>query len=331
MRILVTGGAGYVGSHVVWDLVAAGHEPVVIDTLSRGHAQAVPSGVSLLQIDLADKEALSDVFERFRPQAVMHFAGSSLVGESMKHPELYFRNNLSNGLQLLACMVEHKVDKMVFSSSAAVYGEPEEVPITEEHPKAPTSPYGESKLFFESMLRRFDYAYGLRSVSLRYFNAAGAHPSGRIGEDHTPETHLIPIILQTALGKREELSIFGTDYPTEDGTCIRDYVHVCDLSSAHILALQFLDDGGRSEVFNLGNGQGFSVQQILSVAEKVVGKPIPTRRAERRPGDPAVLVASAQKAIDVLGWRPSFTDIDRIVESAWNWHKNHPDGYGPRQ
>ena len=181
------------------------------------------------------------------------------------------------------------------------------------------------------MLRRFDYAYGLRSVSLRYFNAAGAHPSGRIGEDHTPETHLIPIILQTALGKREELSIFGTDYPTEDGTCIRDYVHVCDLSSAHILALQFLDDGGRSEVFNLGNGQGFSVQQILSVAEKVVGKPIPTRRAERRPGDPAVLVASAQKAIDVLGWRPSFTDIDRIVESAWNWHKNHPDGYGPRQ
>ncbi|MGI6081795.1 MAG: UDP-glucose 4-epimerase GalE [Limnochordia bacterium] len=331
MRILVTGGAGYVGSHVVWDLVAAGHEPVVLDDLSRGHAPAVPSAVSLLQVDLADKEALGSVFERFQPQAVMHFAGSSLVGESMRHPELYFRNNLSNGLNLLACMVEHRVDKIVFSSSAAVYGEPETVPITEEHRKAPTSPYGESKLFFESILRRFEDAYGVRSVSLRYFNAAGAHPSGQIGEDHDPETHLIPIILQTALGKREELSIFGTDYPTEDGTCVRDYVHVCDLSAAHILALRFLDDGAGSDVFNLGNGQGFSVQQILSVAEKVVGKPIPTRRADRRPGDPAVLVASAQKAMDVLGWRPLYTDILQIVESAWNWHTNHPDGYGQLQ
>ncbi|MGI6609577.1 MAG: UDP-glucose 4-epimerase GalE [Limnochordia bacterium] len=331
MRILVTGGAGYVGSHVVRDLMAAGHEPVVLDNLSKGHLEAVPPGVSLVKADLADKETLSEVFRRYQPQAVMHFAGSSLVGESMREPELYFRNNLSNGLQLLACMVQHDVDKMVFSSSAAVYGEPETVPITEEHPKRPTNPYGESKLFFEAMLARFEKAYGLRSICLRYFNAAGAHPSGEIGEDHTPETHLIPIILQTALGKREELAIFGTDYPTDDGTCVRDYVHVCDLSAAHLLALQALATGAPSNAFNLGNGQGFSVREILSVAETVVGRPIATRIAERRPGDPAILVASAEKAQQELGWRPSRADIRDIVESAWSWHMGHPEGYGLQQ
>lgn len=330
MRVLVTGGAGYVGSHVVRDLVAAGYEPVVLDNLTKGHAEAVPEGVPLVKVDLADENGLHEAFEAYRPQAVLHFAGSIEVGESVRRPGAYFRNNLSNGVQLLDCMVKHGVDKIVFSSTAAVYGEPKRVPIPEEHPKNPTNPYGESKLFFEAVLARYEKAHGVRSMCLRYFNASGAHPSGEIGEDHHPETHLIPIVLQRAMGLRDQLAIFGTDYPTPDGTCVRDYVHVCDLSQAHLLALQTLADGASSDVFNLGNGQGFSVREVIQAAERVVGKAIPAAEADRRPGDPAVLVASADKARGILGWKPRYANLQEIIASAWLWHKKHPDGYASR-
>lgn len=330
MRVLVTGGAGYVGSHVLRDLMEAGHEPVVVDDLSKGHREAVPGDVPFMQTGLGDTERLSHVFREYRPQAVMHFAGFTEVGESVRHPGRFFRNNLGHGLNLLDCMLENGVEMMVFSSSAAVYGEPETTPISEEHPKAPTNPYGESKLFFEAILRRYGQAHGIRSISLRYFNAAGAHPSGQIGEDHAPETHLIPLILQVALGQREQLSIFGTDYPTADGTCVRDYVHVCDLSAAHLLAVNSLAAGAPSDAFNLGNGQGFSVRQVIATAAEVVGRPIPARVAARRPGDPAVLVASADRAKQVLGWQPRYPDLHSIVTSAWQWHKTHPGGYDVR-
>jgi UDP-glucose 4-epimerase len=267
MRVLVSGGAGYVGSHVLLDLIAAGYDPIVVDDLSKGHAAAVPQGVPLAQVSLADAAALDRVFAQYKPQAVLHFAGFTEVGESVKFPDRFFRNNISNGMTLLDAMVAHEVKMLVFSSTAAVYGEPQTVPIPEDHPKSPTNPYGESKLFFEKILARYDAAYGLRSISLRYFNAAGAHPSGTIGEDHNPETHLIPIILQVALGMREQLAIFGTDYPTMDGTCVRDYVHVCDLAAAHILALRALEKGAPTDAFNLGNGQGFSVKEVLAAAK----------------------------------------------------------------
>jgi UDP-glucose 4-epimerase len=330
MRVLVSGGAGYVGSHVLLDLIAAGYEPVVVDDLSKGHTAAVPSGVPLIQVSLADSAALDRVFAEYRPQAVLHFAGFTEVGESVKFPDRFFRNNISNGINLLDAMVAHQVKMFVFSSTAAVYGEPQTVPIPEDHPKSPTNPYGESKLFFEKILARYDLAYELRSIALRYFNAAGAHPGGMIGEDHLPETHLIPIILQVAMGKREQLSIYGADYPTPDGTCVRDYVHVCDLASAHVLALKSLQAGANSNAFNLGNGQGFSVKEVLSTAEKVVGKPIPAQVAPRRAGDPAVLVASSLRAREVLGWQPKYDDIHTIVETAWRWHQAHPAGFGDR-
>lgn len=328
MRVLLTGGAGYVGSHVLREMLAAGYDAVVLDHLSKGHKESVPADVPLEIVDLADKAALDRVFAQYQPEAVLHFAGYTEVGESVGNPGRYFRNNLSNGVNLLDAMVEHGVKMIVFSSTAAVYGEPQEVPITEDHPKAPTNPYGESKLFFERVLARYEHAHGVRSVSLRYFNAAGAHPQAEIGEDHHPESHLIPIILQVALGKRERLSIFGTDYPTPDGTCVRDYVHVCDLASAHLLALQSLQNGAASDAFNLGNGRGFSIKEVIAAAEAVVGKPIPAVAAARRPGDPAVLVASSEKAKRVLGWQPRFTDLRSIVETAWQWHKAHPNGYG---
>lgn len=328
MRILVTGGAGYVGSHTVWELVAAGHEPAVFDDLSKGHRAAVPEGVPLFEGSLADRAALDEAFSSFQPEAVMHFAGSTQVGESVTNPGLYFRNNICGGLNLLDAMVRAGVRNIVFSSTAAVYGEPTAVPIPEDHPKAPTNPYGESKLFFEAILRRYETAHGIRSIALRYFNAAGAHPSGRIGEDHTPETHLIPIVLQAVLGQRDKVTVFGTDYPTEDGTCIRDYVHVCDLAAAHILAVEALADGAPSDAFNLGNGKGFSVRQVIDVAEQVVGKPIPYEEGPRRAGDPAVLVASSEKARTTLGWRPAYPDLHIIIETAWRWHKEHPNGYG---
>lgn len=328
MRVLVTGGAGYVGSHTVWELIEAGHEPAVFDDLSKGHRAAVPEGVPLFVGSLADADALDDAFQSFRPDAVMHFAGSTQVGESVTNPGLYFRNNIGGGLNLLDAMVRAGVKSIVFSSTAAVYGEPSKVPIPEDHPKAPTNPYGESKLYFEAILKRYEIAHGIRSTALRYFNAAGAHPSGRIGEDHTPETHLIPIVLQVALGQRDQVTVFGNDYPTDDGTCVRDYVHVCDLASAHILALEAMADGAPSDAYNLGNGKGFSVKQVIDVAEKVVGKPIARTEGTRRAGDPAVLVASSDKARTQLGWRPAYPDLETIIETAWRWHSNHPNGYG---
>lgn len=328
MRVIVTGGAGYVGSHTVRALLDAGYQPAVFDNLSKGHRQAVPSEVPVYEGDLADKGTIKKAFASFRPEAVMHFAGSTQVGESVANPGLYFRNNIASPLNLLDAMVEHKVDRLVFSSTAAVYGEPSEIPIPEDHPKVPTNPYGESKLFFESILHRYEVAFGIRSMALRYFNAAGAHPSGEIGEDHTPETHLIPIILQVALGQREQVTVFGTDYATDDGTCVRDYVHVCDLAAAHILAVDALASGAESNAFNLGNGKGFSVQQVIDEVERVVGKPVRRVTGERRPGDPAVLVASSEKARRVLGWQPSYPDLASIIETAWQWHSRHPEGYG---
>lgn len=327
MRVLLTGGAGYVGSHVVKELLAVGHEVVVLDHLGMGHRRAVPSEVPFEVGDLSDASFVQGEFARYRPQAVLHFAGSTMVGESVTSPGLYFRNNIQSGLNVLDAMVANQVTSIVFSSTAAVYGEPQEVPIPEDHPKLPTNPYGESKLFFEAILRRYDIAHQIRSISLRYFNAAGAHPSGDIGEDHTPETHLIPIMLQAALGQRPHVSIFGTDYPTVDRTCVRDYVHVTDLAAAHVLALDALAGGTPTTAYNLGNGKGFTVRQVIKTAEDVVGNAIPVVTAERRPGDPAVLVASSDRIQAELGWTPKYPNLRTIIETAWRWHSSHPNGY----
>ncbi|MCK9223352.1 MAG: UDP-glucose 4-epimerase GalE [Limnochordia bacterium] len=325
MRILVTGGAGYVGSHTARHLQEAGHFIVTYDNLYKGHEKAVTG--TFIKGDLADQEHLSNVFRKYRFDAVMHFAAHSLVGESVKSPDKYFRNNILGGLNLLDMMAIHEVKYLVFSSTAAVYGEPKEVPIPEDHPTIPTSPYGESKLFFEKILRRYDQAYGIKSIALRYFNAAGADPTGHIGEDHSPETHLIPIILQVALGQRPELSIFGNDYPTPDGTCIRDYVHVMDLADAHLLALNALAAGSPTTTYNLGNGKGFSVMEVLKTTERVVGRTIPYKFTPRRAGDPAVLVASSDKIMSTLGWKRKYPRLETIIEHAWKWHKQHPHGF----
>ena len=305
VNILVTGGAGYVGSHVVEELLKTKkHNIVVLDNLQKGHRNAVVGG-EFIEGDLADVDLLDKVFAEHSIDAVVHLAADSLVGESVAHPDKYFRNNVTNGLNLLDAMVRHGARYMVFSSTAAVYGEPIETPIREDHPQQPTNPYGESKLFFEKIMARYDGAYGLRYMSLRYFNAAGASPSGAIGEDHRPETHLIPIVIQAALGQRESVTIFGTDYDTPDGTCIRDYIHVTDLAAAHVLALDALAEGADSNVYNLGNGAGFSVREVIDMVEKVVGRPINRVEGDRRPGDPAVLVASSQRIMAELGWEPS--------------------------
>lgn len=328
MRVLVTGGAGYVGSHTVHHLVEAGYSPIVFDDLSYGHRASVPDDVPFFKGTLHDRKIVDDVMRTFRPEAVFHFAGSTQVGESVEQPGLYYRNNVVTGLNLLDAMVEHGIQHIVFSSTAAVYGEPQQIPIPEDHPKQPSNPYGETKLFFENILHRYEQAHGIRSVSLRYFNAAGAHPDGTIGEDHTPETHLIPLVLQVALQQQPEITIFGDDYDTPDGTCIRDYVHVCDLAQAHRLALQSLQAGEASDVYNLGNGNGFSVREVIEEAEAVVGQPIPYRTGARRPGDPAVLVASSQKAKEQLGWKPQYPELRTMIQSAWDWHRTHPNGYG---
>ena len=326
MSILVTGGAGYIGSHCVAALVDRGVDVVVIDDLSKGHKNALKGG-RLYIGNVADKKFLHGVFEQEFIEAVIHFAAYSLVGESMTIPEQYFRNNVTAGLSLIETMIEYKVPYLVFSSTAATFGEPERVPIEEEDRQVPTNPYGESKLIVEHMLKWCDQAHGLKYCSLRYFNVAGARPDGSIGEDHRPETHLIPLILQVAQGKRDKLSLFGTDYPTKDGTCIRDYIHVDDLIDAHILALDYLRSGNPSAAFNLGNGQGFSNREIIEAARRVTGHPIPVSEEDRRPGDPAVLIASSQKAIDVLNWQPKYTNVEDIIATAWRWHSTHPNGF----
>ena len=327
MAILVTGGAGYIGSHCVAALLERGADVVVADNLSTGHRAALKGG-RLYVGDVGDRAFLKSLFEKESIEAVIHFAAFSLVGESMQVPERYFRNNVTAGLALIETMLEYKVPYLVFSSTAATFGEPEHIPIVETDPQIPTNPYGESKLIVEHMLRWCDQAHGLKYCALRYFNVAGAWHDGSIGEDHHPETHLIPVILQVAQGKRDKLSIFGSDYPTRDGTCVRDYIHVEDLIDAHFLALDYLKAGNPSAAFNLGNGQGFSNREILEAARKVTGHPIPAQDAPRRPGDPATLIASSQKAMDVLGWKPRYTSVEDVIASAWRWHAAHPDGYG---
>jgi UDP-glucose 4-epimerase len=326
MAVLVTGGAGYIGSHTVVELLAQGEEVIVLDNLQKGHQRAVMAE-TFYQGDIRDTELLEKIFTRHDVEAVIHFAADSLVGESVYEPLKYYDNNVVTAQRLLTKMKEHGVKKIVFSSTAATYGEPKHVPIRETDPTEPTNPYGETKLAIEKMLKWCDQAYGIKYVSLRYFNVAGAHPDGLIGEDHDPETHLIPIILQVALGQRDSISIFGDDYPTEDGTCIRDYIHVMDLANAHWLALKRLRETGESGIYNLGNGTGFSVKQVIETARKVTGHPIPAHIAPRRAGDPAVLIASYDKAQTELGWVQRYDSLEEIIHTAWNWHKKNPNGY----
>ncbi|MEK8130686.1 UDP-glucose 4-epimerase GalE [Paenibacillus filicis] len=326
MAVLVTGGAGYIGSHTVAELLERGEEVVIVDSLQQGHREAVLGG-KLYVGDLRDKAFLGKVFEENDIDAVIHFAASSLVGESMKDPGKYYHNNVYGTLCLLEVMNEHQVKRIVFSSTAATYGEPEQVPILETDRTLPTNAYGETKLAMENMMKWFDTAHGIQYISLRYFNAAGAHEGGRIGEDHDPETHLIPIILQVALGKRAHISVFGDDYATPDGTCIRDYIHVTDLADAHIRAVGKLREGGASRVYNLGNGKGFSVNEVIEIARRVTGHPIPAVIEPRRAGDPASLVASSERARTELGWAPQRDSLERIIASAWAWHQARPDGY----
>lgn len=328
MATLVLGGAGYIGSHTVDRLIEKGEKTIVVDSLVTGHRQAVNKDAKFYQGDIADKDFMRQVFkENSDIDAVIHFAAYSLVAESMKKPLKYFDNNTAGMVKLLEVMNEFSIDKIVFSSTAATYGIPEEVPIKETTPQNPINPYGESKLMMEKIMRWADKAYGIKFVPLRYFNVAGAKPDGLIGEDHMPETHLLPIVLQVAMGKRDKLQIFGDDYNTPDGTNIRDYVHPLDLADAHILAVDYLKAGNPSTAFNLGSSTGFSNREILEAARKVTNKEIPAEIAPRRGGDPDVLVASSTKAREVLGWKPQFDDISKIIETAWKWHTLHPEGY----
>lgn len=327
MSILVLGGAGYIGSHAVYQLMDNGYDVVVIDNLQTGHHGAIHPQAKFYEGDIRDRAFLKDVFQQEKINGVLHFAANSLVGESMENPLKYYDNNVYGTQILLEAMIEANVKHIVFSSTAATYGEPESVPITEDMLTNPTNTYGETKLTMEKMMKWCETAHGINYVALRYFNVAGARSTGEIGEDHNPETHLIPLVLQTALGKREYITVFGEDYPTKDGTCIRDYIHVEDLIDAHILALRYLLDGGNSDVFNLGSSQGFSVKEIIDMARKVTGKDIPAKIGERRPGDPSVLIASSDKAKQILGWNPTRTNIEQIIKDAWNWHVNHPSGY----
>ena len=330
MRILVLGGAGYIGSHTASELVKAGHEVVIADNLVTGYRKAIPEGAKFYEGDLRDSDFLDNLFHQEKIDAVIHFAAYSLVGESVTNPLKYYDNNLCGTKVLLEAMVKNNVDKIVFSSTAATYGEPENISILETDRTCPTNPYGETKLAMEKMFKWTAEAHGLRYVSLRYFNACGADESGEIGEAHTPESHLIPLILQVPNGKRETISIYGTDYDTPDGTCIRDYIHVTDLAQAHILAVKYLANGGKSDIFNLGNGVGYSVREVIETARKVTGHPIPATETPRRAGDPARLVASSEKAKKILGWKPVHDSLEEIISSAWNWHKNHPNGYNDK-
>lgn len=328
MSVLVLGGAGYIGSHAVYQLADHGLDVVVVDNLQTGHKEAIHPRASFYEGDLRDQAFLNSVFEKEEITQVLHFAANSLVGESVLQPLKYFHNNVYGLQVLLEVMQKHGVKEIVFSSTAAVYGEPKNIPITESELTNPANPYGESKLMMEKMIRWCEQAYGIRYVSLRYFNVAGARATAEIGEDHTPETHLVPIILQVALGQREHISVFGDDYATPDGTCIRDYVHVEDLIDAHLLALNYLSRQGESIILNLGSSQGFSVNEMLKKAREVTGHPIPAKVAPRRAGDPSKLVASSEKARAILGWEPSRTNIKTILQDAWNWHQTKPNGYG---
>ena len=326
MAVLVTGGAGYIGSHTVAELLKQGEDVIILDNLEKGHKEAVLGG-KFVQADLRSIEQVREVFRENNIEAVIHFAAYIEVGESVADPLKYYNNNVISSLNLLTVMQENGVKMIVFSSTAATYGIPESIPIKETDKTVPINPYGETKLAVEKILKWVDNAYGIKHAVLRYFNACGAHISGAIGEAHSPESHLIPIILQVAQGKRDEIKLFGSDYDTFDGTCVRDYVHVSDLAQAHVLALKHLRNGAQSDIFNLGNGKGFSNRQVVEVAREVTGKPIKAVDAPRRPGDPATLVASSEKAMNVLGWKPEFADLSKIVETAWNRHKNHPKGY----
>lgn len=327
MTILVLGGAGYIGSHTVYELIDNGEDVVIIDNLLTGHKEAIHPKARFYKGDIRDREFLDDVFKKEKIDAVIHFAACSLVGESMEKPLKYYDNNLCGTKILLDSMVANGIDKIVFSSTAATYGEPEKVPILETDRTEPTNTYGETKLSMEKMFKWVGKANGLRYVSLRYFNACGAHISGQIGEDHNPESHLIPLILQVPNGKREYISIFGDDYDTKDGTCVRDYIHVTDLAQAHILAVKYLQSGNESNIFNLGNGVGFTVKEVIDTARKVTSHPIPAKITPRRAGDPAQLIASSEKAKEILGWTPEHNSLEEIISTAWNWHKNHPNGF----
>jgi len=321
LKILITGGAGYIESHVVKLLGEKGFEILVIDNLSKGHKEAVLYR-TLEKVDLSDKITLKRILEEFKPDAVMHFAAFIEVGESVVNPIKYYENNTCNTLNLLKTMMETGIKRFIFSSTAAVYGDPQKIPISEDHPISPINPYGQSKASVEKILKDFDKAYDLKYVSLRYFNAAGADPEGRIGESHDPETHLIPLILKAAKGERESIKIFGTDYPTLDGTCIRDYIHVNDLAEVHYLALEYLLDGGKSSVFNCGYGHGYSVKEVIDTAKKVTGIDFKVEEADKRPGDPPILVADNTKLKGTFGWKPKFDDLEYIIQTAWNWESN---------
>lgn len=331
MKILVAGGAGYIGSHTVYELIDNGADVVIIDSLETGHIEAVHPKARFYQGDIRDRAFLDDVLTKEKNiDGVIHFAANSLVGESMTNPLKYYDNNVYGTKVLLEKLIGYGINHVVFSSTAATYGEPKSIPIVETDPTQPTNAYGETKLAMEKMFKWCDVAHGLKYVALRYFNACGAHISGKIGEAHNPESHLIPLILQVPNGKRESIKVFGTDYPTKDGTCVRDYIHVTDLAAAHILAVKYLIDGNESNTFNLGNGVGFTVNEVIEKAKQVTKLPIKVEQDARRAGDPAVLIASSEKAKEVLGWKPKYDSLETIIETAWNWHKNHPDGFASK-
>ncbi len=325
-EILVVGGAGYIGSHMCKYLHKVGMTPIVLDNLSYGHRSAVKWG-PFYEGNMDDPALLETIFSKHKIAAAMHFAAFCYVGESVTEPLKYYNNNITSTLGLLSAMNDNGVKNLIFSSTCATYGEPEYIPLTEDHPQNPINPYGRSKLMMEQILDDFDHAYNLKSVCLRYFNAAGADSEGELGEDHNPETHLIPLVLHTAMGTRDKLTVFGNDYPTEDGTCIRDYIHITDLAQAHYLSLQHLLKGGDSKKYNLGNGNGYSILELIETAKKVTGKEIPFDYVDRREGDPAKLIGTAQKVIDELGWKPEFDTLETIIQTAWEWHKNNPNGF----
>ena len=324
MKVLVVGGAGYIGSHMVKMLSLAGHDVVTLDNLSNGYKDAVKYG-DFIEGDIADAQLLNSLFSKMAFDGVMHFASYIQVGESVEKPSMYYKNNVTNTQVLLDAMVEHGIKSFIFSSTAATFGEPEYIPIDEKHPQKPINPYGHSKLMVEQILADFDHAYGLKSVSLRYFNAAGADADGELGERHIPETHLVPLVLQAASGRRDNIAIFGTDYDTPDGTCVRDYIHINDLCSAHLLGLEHLVEGGESKAYNMGNGQGYSIKEVIDVAKKVTGTDFEVKLGERRDGDPAKLVADSSLLQKELGWSPQYADLETIIRHAWEWEQKYQE------